>query len=208
MKYLYILLITILPVGIFGCSRKELTDGNNMPDKDTCYIIETENGDIELSQELMPYKEFIAEKLKKGSSYAFVRIAGCNEPILLLSDICLCLEINGQKCYVSNEAVAYAVIDNKVRSLGKVQAGVAYSLAIDQLGNMYVAQVEDVRVWNVDLEKQNLVAIEAAYKENGQHKYWNVADNEEIEVDSESYLMSLHERYGEAQSIQFVPLLP
>lgn len=55
-----------------------------------------------------------------------------------------------EKRYVSNEAAAYTVIDNKVRCLGEVQAGVDYSLAVDRIGNLYTAQVEDVRVWNVD----------------------------------------------------------
>lgn len=201
MKNLYILSVVILSVCISGCSSNEQAN-----ESDTSYIVENVNGDIELSPELMPYKEVILKELPKDSSYAMARIAGCDEPILLLSDKCLWVENADRRWYVSNEAVAYTIIDGEVRYLGKLQAGTAYSLAIDQLGNMYTAQVKNVSVWNVDLEKQNLIPIEAAYIENGQHMY--CTEKEVLEVDSEFYLMCLHEKYGKALPIEFVPLQP
>lgn len=208
MKKIYMLVLLIL-LCMTGCEN-----GHSVNEIDS-YIIETEVGEIEIepSTRLAPYTEILSQYTKKGSAYAFVRIAGCNEPVFLITDKYIEVKIGDIEACVTGEASAYVILNGRVHFLGSLQSEMpAYNLVINQLGYVYTAKMEDVKCWEVDEEHKKLVAVAGAYKERTggtRYKYFNEeTDGKIMEMTSESVLQSMHRKYARATAVRFIPFVP
>lgn len=210
MKKVRILFLALALI-LTGCSNAE-----NKDEQAESYVIQTEGGaiEIEATSKLYPYAEILDQYAKEGTCYTFVRMAGASEePVFLVGEQYIYLDMWGRESCVTGKATAYVLENNKVKFLGELQSDMpAYLLCFDQLGYLYTAETEVVTCWGIDREKKELVAVAGAYRDvvNGKqcYKYFNEGTGGKTEVtDSESVLMSMHDMYGSATPVQFLPLI-
>ena len=206
------ILLLVLGLMFTGCGNAAKQDAQKEP-----YIIHTKGGDIEIegTHELRTYAEILAKNTEEGACYAFVRVAGSEEQVFLVSDHYFILNTEGgREDYVTSRAAAYMLEENgNVCFLGELQSEMAsFTINIDQLGYLYSAETDKVTCWAIDAEKNKLVAKEGAYRESKagelSFKYFNEETGGEIEeMHSESAIQSMHRKNGGASSIRFIPLI-
>ncbi|MBR5800871.1 MAG: hypothetical protein IKY23_12515 [Lachnospiraceae bacterium] len=209
MKKVWIL-FGVLVVILTGCNNTVNKDEQTEP-----YVIQTEGGaiEIEATSKIYPYAKILEQYAKEGTCYTFVRIAGLEEPVFLVGEQYINVDMWGREVCVTGKATVYVLENNKVKVLGKLQSAMpAYLLCLDQLGYLYTAEPEVVTRWGIDREKKELVAVAGAYRDmvNGKqcYKYFNEETAGKAEVtDSESVLMFMHDMYESATPVQFIPLI-
>lgn len=196
-----------------SCAKTSQQDNKD----EEVYVMQTENGNIEIesSNSLWNYRKVLLDYTKEGACYAFIRIAGSNEPIFLISDCYMDIKIGNYDYCVTGIASAYIIQDDEVHFLGKLESEMPrFSLCIDQQSYLYtVVGSEDVRRWVYDEERNALIAVDGAYneEENGvkTYKYFNEETEGRIKkIDNESALLAMHAKHAEAIPIRFRPLFP
>lgn len=208
--YGFIFLIVFCMV-LTSCAKDSQPDNKD----EEVYIMQTEKGNIQIesSSSLWNYREVLSEYTNEGACYAFIRIAGSNEPIFLISDRYMDIKIDDYDYCVTGIASAYIIQDNEVHFLGKFESEMpGFSLCIDQLSYLYTVGVEDVRQWAYDEERKTLIAVDGAYIEekNGvkTYKYFNEETDGRIEeIGNESALLAMHAKHARAIPIRFRTLI-
>lgn len=203
MRHIFIGMLLIFMVSTFGCTMKE--------NKTKQYnITEYEEKSDFFPEELLPYEDIIIKDFgRKRCCYAFVRVAGSDQPVLLLSKdyFEVKTEESNDTVIVSEKADAYILKNKKACKLGTLQCGgPTFSLAIDQEGYVYETYLEGVYKGHIDDKEKKLEIIEAAYQKEGRNLYWNM-ENGEIEVENESALQTMFNAYSEACAIRFIPII-
>ncbi len=166
--------------------------------------------DIAHSSRLEPYTDIVEEKYDEQKvQYAFVQISGFEHNVLLLTEegVMLYDEDDSILGVVSGIADVYMYEEGKVVYLGVVECpSPSYALAIDQEGALFTASVDRVTRWNIDAEEKKLIKIEEVYPAETEMKCRYFMQGEgEIEVDNEYILQDMHDQYGEANMIRFMP---
>ena len=140
------------------------------------------------------YQKFLDTKSATGENvfYAYVKIQGCEQPMLFVSNHCYEVLTEKGKCLFSSCAEIYKYQGRKVKYVARIseeQKGVycAYNLAVDQQGFLYdVKDAHDVSVWA--MKRGKLVLI----------KHYNDSTRN-------SELQDIHSEYRFAQGISFLP---